>query len=95
MYDKMAKVAHVLAPMVRYTKDSETGGTVSQGETKYVCVRNTDFAEGSRNPLPKEESGSPTTTGGSPVPTGGAMKGSAGLPSLTAALLMGAFLLLN
>jgi hypothetical protein len=95
LYDKMAKVGHLLVAMPRYT--NESSGT-TQGEIRYMCMRNTDFAEGSRNPLPKDESqpsGTPTGTGGAPVPTGGAAKRSAGLASLTTAFFVGVFMLFN
>lgn len=76
----MAKVGRFIIAMPRYT-DESSGETKS--EIKYMCMRNTDFAAGSRNPLPANggppmnsptaPSGNDTTNGttnGTPTGTG-------------------------
>lgn len=91
LYDKMAKVGYLL--IVGQSYSDESGATYSSYES--MCMRNIDFAEGSRNPVPKETQPSANPTGASSSKPGGAAKGSPSLVGLAAAVFVGMFAMLN
>lgn len=85
-YDELAKNSYFMAAVAFTAHTNITNGGVSEGgsetisvssTSKFMCLKNTEFREGSRNPLPGQPG--PTQPNTDPKPENAGMRNGVGL----------------